>query len=114
MNPEEVDSLIGELEGEVNNGGLHQFFNNSAGDDTAEVLLALEAIGATAVADILRRAASRFPGNMPPKNRTERLEVLWQCFPEANEFHGLDAEFFAYPDDLAGLLAQYKSKLSNK
>ena len=110
MTSTEISSLVNELEDQVNNGGFHQFFNNSSGDDTAETVEALEAIGAAQVAGILIRAASKFPGNMPPKDRTQRLEVLWGRFPKTDEFGALDAEFFAYPEDLSGLVAAYKHR----
>jgi len=61
MNPQEAIDLVVDLEDEVNNGGFHQFFNNSPGDNTAETVQALEAIGATLVANILTRAAASFP-----------------------------------------------------
>ena len=110
MNPQEVIDLVVDLEDEVNNGGFHQFFNNSSGDNTAEPIQALEAIGATLVASILTRAASKFPGNMPPKDRSQRLEVLWGSFPKPDEFRALDTEFFAYPEDLSDLVAAYKHR----
>ena len=42
---EQVFICIDQLEREVNNGGFHQFFWNSAGDNTPETLAALEQIG---------------------------------------------------------------------
>lgn len=113
MDPCTVVDLVLEFEDEVNNGGLHQFFNNSSGDNTADTIGALETIGATAMADILRRAASRFPNGFPPKLRSERLATLWNSFPQTDEFRDLDAEFFAYPDDLSGLIAAYKNQFSD-
>jgi hypothetical protein len=110
MDPHEVVDLVIDLEDEVNNGGFHQYFNNSSGDKTAETIEALEAMGAPIVADILRRAAFKFPGHMPPNDRTQRLEVLWSNFPRATEFKELDTQFFAYPEDLSGLIAAYKRR----
>ncbi len=110
MNPQELIDLVDDLEAEVNNGGFHQFFNNSSGDNTAETIHALETIGATVMANILRRAASKFPGSMPPKDRSQRLDVLWANFPRADEFSELDTEFFAYPEDLSALVAEYKRR----
>jgi len=110
MDSRTVVDLVLEFEDEVNNGGFHQFFNNSSGDNTAETVLALEEIGASVMADILKRAASRFPNGFPPKLRNERLATLWNNFPQTNEFRDLDTEFFAYPDDLSGLLAAYKGQ----
>src|SRR5947207_4752476 len=76
LSADEVVELIEALEGEVNNGGFHQYFYNSAGDRTAETIQALEIIGAFAMADIARRAAQKFPYGMPPKNRFERQGIL--------------------------------------
>jgi hypothetical protein len=59
----EIAKLVGALEAEGNNGGFDQFFYNSAGDNTAETIRALETIGAVTVSDILKRAAAKFPGN---------------------------------------------------
>ena len=47
MQGQEVTSLIEDLEAEINNGGFHQYFYNSAGDNTAETIQALETIGGT-------------------------------------------------------------------
>jgi uncharacterized protein DUF4375 len=109
MDRREVANLIENLEAEVNNGGFDQFFYNSAGDNTAETIHALEIIGAVTMADILKRAAAKFPGKMPPKDRFARQEVLLQISPDAEAFEDLDGEFYGYPDDLADLLAKYSS-----
>jgi len=107
MDTQRVVELIGALEGEVNNGGFHQFFYNNAGDDTAETIKALEAIGAAKMADIVKRAASMFPGGMPPKDRFPRQDILLEKFPHAVAFQELDEEFYGYPDDLRALLTRY-------
>jgi hypothetical protein len=110
MDTQEVADLIEAVEGEVNNGGFHQFFYNNAGDSTTmETIQALQTIGAAKMADIVRRAAAMFPGGMPPKARLARQEVLLEKFPRAEAFKALNDEFFAYPDNLADLLAKYKS-----
>lgn len=108
---DEVVDLIDALEGEVNNGGFHQYFYNSAGDRTAETIQALEIIGAFAIADIVKRAAQKFPYGMPPKNRFERQDVLLEAYPNAAAFRALDEEFYQYPDDLAALITKYKSSV---
>jgi hypothetical protein len=113
MDRDRVVDLVKGLEDEVNNGGFHQYFNNSSGDDAAETISALQEIGALAMADILRRAIVRFPGRVPPTDRAARLEILRQRFPKTDEFDDLNVEFLAYPDDLSALLAQYESKLNS-
>lgn len=107
----EVVDLIDALEGEVNNGGFHQYFYNSAGDRTAETIRALEIIGAFAMADIVKRAAQKFPYGMPPKNRFERQDALLEAYPNAAAFRALDEEFYQYPDNLAALITKYKSSV---
>jgi hypothetical protein len=109
MDMQDVVDLVDAVEGEVNNGGFHQFFNNNAGDNTMETIQALEIIGAKNMADIVRRAAAMFPGGMPPKERFARQEVLLEKYPRAEAFESLNDEFFAYPDDVARLLAKYRS-----
>jgi Domain of unknown function (DUF4375) len=108
---DEVADLIDALEREVNNGGFHQYFYNSAGDRTAETIHALEIIEAFAMADIVKRAAQKFPYGLPPKNRFERQDALLEVYPNAAAFRALDEEFYQYPDNLAALITKYKSSV---
>src|SRR5256885_16300545 len=109
MRKKEIAKLIEDLEAEVNNGGFDQFFYNSSGDNNAETIQALEAIGATTMTDIVRRAAAKFPQALPPKDRSERQGILLQISTEADAFGELDAEFYGYAAELTGLLGAYKS-----
>ncbi len=111
LSMDEVVDLIDALEGEVNNGGFHQYFYNSAGDRAAEAIQALEIVGAFAMADILKRAAQKFPCGMPPKNRFERQDILLEAYPSAAAFRELDEEFYKYPDNLAALVTKYRSSV---
>jgi hypothetical protein len=111
MTPELITELVLEWENEVNNGGHHQFFHNSSGDNTAETIRALETIEANTMADILRRAASRFPAGMPPKDREARRDLLWELFPDPKTaFTDLDDQFFGYPDNLSELISAFKTR----
>lgn len=112
LSADEVLSLIDALEGEVSNGGFHQYFYNSAGDRTAETIQALELVGAFAVADIVRRAAQKFPYGIPPKNRFARQDILLEAYPSAAPFRELEEEFYKYPDNLRVLLTKYKFSAS--
>lgn len=59
--PEERDFLfLWFLNTEVFNGGLVQYFDNSAGDTALQALSALSAVGATRAHDILKRAIAAF------------------------------------------------------
>lgn len=109
MSPDEVVDLIDALEGEVNNGGFHQYFYNSAGDMTPEAIRALEIVGAFKMADIVKKAAQMFPSGMPPKDRFDRQAVLLRLYPKAEAFRELDEEFYDYPDKLSDLLTKYRT-----
>jgi len=52
---------------------------------------------------------ARFRDGVVPKERFARQRVL----PEPSTLVDLDMEFYAYPDDLAELLAEYKNRLGN-
>ena len=105
--PALVRELVAGLEGEVNNGGFHQFFFNSTSDRTTQILQALKAIGAVHTVGILERACSKFPDGLPPADRFERQEVLLSIAPKCTEFDIEDAEFYAYQEDLRALVEIY-------
>jgi hypothetical protein len=76
----EVDRVlmsIWMLEADVNNGGFHQYYFNSAGDTAYYAPTAMRAIGARAMADIVERANARFGPDGPPKGRNVRQEALF-------------------------------------
>lgn len=108
-----IKELIDELEAEINNGGFDQFFFNSAGDNTAETIEALIKIGATHTAEIVTKAASKFPGDMQPKDRNSRQIVLDSISPNSDAFEEYDEEFLVYEDDLASLIANYTDQQGN-
>ena len=110
MDRTEITTLIDELEGEVNNGGFHQYFYNSARDNWAEAIQALKTVGAFRMADIVERAVGRFPGGMPPKERFARQDMLLRHPPDSKAFYDLEDEFYDYPDNLADLLQKYSAR----
>ena len=110
MTHEDVERLVGWLEAEVNNGGFDQFFFNSAGDEAAATIEALEAIGAFSTAAIVRRACARFPGGMPPADRDERQARLEEVSPDTDAFEAEDEQFYAYEDDLSALVAAHADR----
>jgi hypothetical protein len=106
----EVDRVlisIWMLEADVNNGGFHQYYFNSAGDTAYYAPTAMRAIGARAIADIVERANARFGPDGPPKGRNVRQEALFALPDSLGLWADLDLQFFAYPDDLAMLLEQF-------
>ncbi|QSX31187.1 DMP19 family protein [Shewanella cyperi] len=103
-----IKELIDALEAEINNGGFDQFFFNSAGDYTEETIQALVKIGANHTAHIVKKAASKFPNGMPPKDRDARQELLDEVSPESDAFEEIDEEFLAYEDNLSSLVSCYE------
>jgi hypothetical protein len=103
---EQAFVLIWNLEVDVNNGGFKQYFFNSDLDPNA-VPHALRAVGADRAAAIVERALALFPNGAPPSECFARQKVLEGLDPDCDLFESLDQEFFAYPDDLSVLLAQF-------
>jgi hypothetical protein len=64
------------FETEVMNGGVDQYFYNSAGDHAHECLEALNAIGAEQSHTLLKRACDFFPEGRPSANRGVRQKQL--------------------------------------
>ena len=101
------------LEMEVNNGGFSQFFYNSSGNFSNELVGAFTAIGANATAAICQKAISAF-GRDIPVDRYEREEMLDEL--ESDEFDEIleecDNAFFDYDDNLNEL--NYNFVMKNK
>jgi hypothetical protein len=110
-NIEKLIYCIWWLEGEVNNGGFHQFFWNSAGDYTEDTLKYLLAIDAIHTADLLRKASQIAFGGEAPVDRNKRYDILEIDGEEKMEkLNVLDDDFYKYQDDIAGLVNRYLSK----
>src|SRR5262245_17361629 len=69
--------FVGCFHGELVNGGMSQFFSNSAGNYSRETLSALKEIGATLSASLLERALTIFPSSEAPTDRKLRCELLF-------------------------------------
>ena len=74
-NSERIFYITQVLEMEVNNGGFSQFFYNSSGDFSNELVNAFTAICAPKTAQICKRALLAF-GQDIPVDRDERQEML--------------------------------------
>jgi hypothetical protein len=68
---------VGCFQGEVINGGVSQFFSNSAGNWAHESLAALRQIGAALCVQLLERAFTLFPGGVAPADRQQRCDLLF-------------------------------------
>ena len=104
------------LEGEVYNGGLGQFFDNSSGDFYRETLDALVELGAMRCHAILLAARQvLFPNDDPPRDRAGRMAAMPR-YPSALaaarpawdlDLERLDGEFYNDPDKLGERLRKY-------
>lgn len=114
--PEQTYYLVCVLQGEVYNGGLGQFFDNSSGDLYQETLDALVELGAMRCHAILLAAKrALFPQNDPPRDRAERIAAE-PAYPEGPDaprpawrlvLERLDDEFYTDPDKLDERLRRY-------
>jgi hypothetical protein len=67
---------VEQLQLEMGNGGIEQYFYNSAGDTAPEALLGLRAIDAPKFARPLEQAIALFPGGKVPRDRDARERLL--------------------------------------
>ena len=103
------------LEREINNGGLNQYFLNSSGNFASETILSLKTIGANKTAEILQKAIDQFPNKNVPKDRTQRQEILETIEEVEKEiWEDLDQKFFAYEDDLNTLNIEFVRQNKDK
>lgn len=108
--PERVFLCVWELEAEVNNGGFHQYYFNSAGDHAQEVSHALETIGAPQTASIVRQANALFgPSGPSPDHFIRQNQLLAIGSAAEDQMVKLDEEFYGYPppEVLKDLLEPY-------
>jgi hypothetical protein len=99
------------LEGEINNGGFHQFFWNSAGDYTGDTIKYLLAIDAKYTAELLRKASQIAFGGEVPADRNKRQEALEIDEDDKIEkLNVLDDDFYKYQDDITRLVNKYLTK----
>ena len=111
--PERIIYITQTLEMEVNNGGFSQFFYNSGGGFSNELVEAFTAIGAVATAAICQKAIDAFDCKIPV-DRDEREEMLDEL--ESDELDEIleecDNAFYDYEDNLNEL--NYHFVMKNK
>jgi uncharacterized protein DUF4375 len=69
------------FQGEVNNGGVHQYLYNSSGDFAKETPEVFRRIGAEPAARLLEEVNAYFGPQGPPTDRDARMDVLL-AFPQ--------------------------------
>lgn len=98
------------LERDVNNGGFSQWFFNSAGDQARETVDALERVGASHTAGLVRRSLEPFGPDGPSRDWEARRDQLEEIGEGADTlWDELTDAFCAYTEDLTSLLRGYVS-----
>jgi Domain of unknown function (DUF4375) len=105
---QKVFSAIWTLESEVNNGGFLQYFENDRGETPGFAVTALKRVGANKCAAIVERAIRAVSNSAMPADADGWDSLIEAIDDETSErLEGLDQEFFAYPDNLTGLLFEF-------
>ena len=115
---ERVYFCVSMLEGEIYNGGIHQFFWNSSGNYYNDAHAGLRELNAENCLVILQDAADLiFNGNEPPVNQVERQEAMdlvenWAISSGREsewweKLNVIDKKFYEDPDKLVALLQAY-------
>ncbi|MTA13274.1 MAG: DUF4375 domain-containing protein [Actinobacteria bacterium] len=98
---------LGDLHMEVNNGGFHQYFFNSAGDHVEHALAAAIETDAAELVDLIQRARATMPGvDSPDRARRQRILARWddEAFarlePLDNEYYRIERDFSSDMDNL--------------
>lgn len=94
---------------EMNNGGIHQYYENNAGNFANETVEALATIGAMQTALILDKGNGIFKEGIVPEDREVRMEELGSLdYSEVTWLlDELDNQFYEYIDDLSALNLKY-------
>lgn len=113
---EQVYFAVGLLDGEVYNGGMHQFFSNSSGDLYDEVVNGLQTLAASNSLWLLRRATKVLFGNIKPSKDFYLRNNEMKQYPESDsspipdwslELEKIDEEYWEDPDNISELLSNY-------
>jgi hypothetical protein len=98
------------FENHTTNGGFEEFFWNSSGQYSHEILEAYEAIGATKTATLIYNAFKVF-GEIPiPKDNAFRKKILTDLKSEAWDV--LDQAFYKSKEDIVPLILNFVTRNS--
>lgn len=114
--PAPVRHVIAALafQAEVNNGGVSQYFFNSAGDDWATAMESFRAMGAVRCADILDRAVKFLGKSGSSSDRDTRIAAYAKLSDDKEKFlDDLSSEFFEDEDLLDLKIVRYMADHEN-
>jgi hypothetical protein len=105
--PRRTFRLIWELEAEVNNGGFHQYANNSSIRGAPYIIDALKEVGAMRTAAIVTQALACF-GDVAWQDDGDRDTAANSVSDDVlGNLEEVDQAFFRYEDDLTAILFDY-------
>lgn len=106
--PEKTFVYIDIFEGELNNGGLFDFFYNTSGAFAHQVLDAYQAIGAEESAAIVSQAIALFPDLPVSKDLFIRRQLLSNLKQTVlDEWEKLETQFYISEEAIVTLLIDY-------
>lgn len=105
---ERIFAMIMLLLYEVGNGGLHQYYSNSAGDLAKHIPDALKNIKAFKIEKMIKKANSFFGLFGPSKNRIKRNSILNKLSNDKLSYmKSIDEVIFDGPEDIEELLMMF-------
>lgn len=111
-NGEKTIFFIGELEGEVNNGGFSQYFFNTSGKNTNEAIKALNDITANHTASLLEESKQIYGYGKTSEGRNSiEIDLTKE---QDDKLYELDKNFYEYKDNLSDLQIKYISSYINE
>lgn len=102
-------AAVGNLNGEIGNGGLSQYFFNSSGNDWQAALHGLELLGDAEGTAILKAALAAFGPGGPPTERADRQRFEALVAANSSRFDDLDRRWYLHEDALGGLFTTWLS-----
>jgi len=104
--------LVSQIDGEIENGGMDQFFTNSAGNCATRTLAALDEIGLTDCSKLLRRVIELFPDAGPSEDRSTRFDQLDALGARRNRFDDGDEDWGVNVKIVAAYVRQHARSFS--
>jgi len=100
-------ALAVELDTQITNGGISQYFTNSTGKDYKLALRALEEIGADIQKNIVLKWLKRLPRSVHPDDRNEVGSYVFSKPELMTELAIIDKEYFDSRPSLNPVLVEY-------
>ena len=99
--------LVWVLQGEVENGGLDQFFANSSGNCAVRTAKALDEIGMTEESQVYREALALFPDASPSEDRSTRFDEIEAIGARSRRWGHLDPKLEGILQGTAGYIRRH-------